>query len=75
MFNFGDNVDRDIRSTKSNEPATVDFRQTGDKSATKLVDSRLCRQCVPGFATVDNTGRKTTVSSVEHGSALTVVRV
>ena len=24
-----------IRSTKSNEPATVDFRQTGDKSATK----------------------------------------
>ena len=30
LFNFGDNVDRDT-STKSNEPATVDFRQTGDK--------------------------------------------
>jgi len=27
MFNFGDNVDR--------KPATVDFRQNGDKSATK----------------------------------------
>ena len=50
------------RSTKSNEPATVDFRQTGDKSVTKsTVDfvadlspilatvDRHCRQCVPGL--------------------------
>jgi len=48
MFNFGDNVDR--------EPATLDFRQNGNKSATKSevnvvdrVDLRLFRQCVPAL--------------------------
>ena len=34
MFNFGDNVDRD-KLSNSNEPATVDVRQNGEKSATK----------------------------------------
>ena len=43
MFNSGDNVDC--------EPATVDFRQNGDKSVTKLKVNnfvfRLCWLCVP----------------------------
>jgi len=54
MFNFGDNVDRDgaTRSTNSNEPETVDFRQTGDKSATKsTVD--FVADLSPVLATVD----------------------
>jgi len=34
MFNFGDNVDR--VAVDKVERATVDFRQTGNKSATQL---------------------------------------
>ena len=57
MFNFGDSVDRNTVDNKSNEPATVNFRQTGDKSVIKSTvdfvadfgDCRLCRQCVPGL--------------------------
>jgi len=47
MFNFGDNVDRDKVDKverAGDSRLSTNRRQIGDN-----VDSRLCRQCVPGL--------------------------
>ena len=48
MFNFGDNVDRDTVDKEveraGDSRLSTNRRQIGNK-----LDSRLCRQCVPGL--------------------------
>jgi len=47
-------------ATKSNDPATVDFRQTGDKSTTKTTIDFVAgfgdchQQCVPALSSADD---------------------